>query len=160
MVLLCWSVGRTITSNKVDFYFFQILMRGSKVKCKSPCETYLDNLAAEIWFNFLNVFSNSKGWCKHLIRLRVHFLSDLALSSTPHTVDELSSIRIEDYLPHLEGESLVRGERKEILHLGSAGPCAHRGEWLLMWGMMISPPPPMLHFHFWLHLSSACPAMT
>ena len=42
MVLLCWSVGRTITSNKVDFYFFQILMRGSKVKCKSPCETYLD----------------------------------------------------------------------------------------------------------------------
>ena len=38
----------------------------------------------------------------------------------------------EEGMSHSEGESLVRGERKKILHLGSAGPCARsllpRGE--------------------------------
>ena len=30
----------------------------------------------------------------------------------------------EEGMSHSEGESLVRGERKKFLHLGSAGPCA------------------------------------
>ena len=53
-------------------------------------------------------------------------LLDLNVNTQPLPVLPLkvTLVTLEHCTDHSEGESLVRGERKEILHLGYAGPCA------------------------------------